>query len=38
MRAEGPEPSPEDLALFVAVAVGELSTSELRARVLDRYL
>ena len=37
VRAEGLEPSPEDLALFVAVAAGELSTDELRDRVLGRY-
>ena len=37
VRAEGLEPSPEDLALFVAVAAGELSTGELRDRVLSRY-
>jgi prevent-host-death family protein len=37
VRAEGLEPSPEDLALFVAVAAGELSTDELRDRVLSRY-
>jgi prevent-host-death family protein len=37
VRAEGLEPSPEDLQLFVAVAAGELSTDELRARVLRRY-
>lgn len=37
VRAEGLEPSPEDMQLFVAVAAGELSTDELRARVLSRY-
>lgn len=37
VRAEGLEPSPEDLQLFAAVAAGELSTDELRARVLRRY-
>ena len=37
VRAEGLEPSREDLALFVAVAGGELSTDELRERVLSRY-
>lgn len=37
VRAEGLEPSREDLALFVAVATGELSTDELRDRVLGRY-
>ena len=30
VRADGLEPSAEDLELFVAVAVGELSTEELR--------
>jgi PHD/YefM family antitoxin component YafN of YafNO toxin-antitoxin module len=37
VRAEGLEPSPEDLQLFTAVAGGELSTDELRDRVLSRY-
>jgi hypothetical protein len=37
VRAEGLEPSPEDLELFMAVAAGELSTDELRHRVLSRY-
>ncbi len=37
VRAEGLEPSQEDLALFMAVAAGELSTDELRDRVLSRY-
>ncbi len=37
VRAEGLEPSPEDLELFVAVAAGELSTGELRDRMLARY-
>jgi PHD/YefM family antitoxin component YafN of YafNO toxin-antitoxin module len=37
VRAEGLEPSPEDLELFVAVAAGALSTDELRDRVLARY-
>jgi PHD/YefM family antitoxin component YafN of YafNO toxin-antitoxin module len=37
VRAEGLEPSPEDLELFIAVAAGELSTDELRDRVLNRY-
>jgi len=37
VRAEGLEPSLEDLALFMAVAAGELSTDELRDRVLSRY-
>ncbi|HEX3828179.1 MAG TPA: antitoxin VbhA family protein [Sporichthyaceae bacterium] len=37
VRAEGLEPSPEDLELLVAVAAGELTTDKLRARVLRRY-
>lgn len=37
VRAEGLEPSPEDLALLDAVAAGELSTDQVRARVLARY-
>jgi PHD/YefM family antitoxin component YafN of YafNO toxin-antitoxin module len=37
VRAEGLEPSAEDLALFVGVAAGELTTDELRERVLTRY-
>lgn len=37
VRADGLEPSPQDLALFAAVAAGELSTDELRDAVLDRY-
>lgn len=37
VRAEGLEPSPDDLQLFTAVAAGELSTDELRNRVLARY-
>lgn len=37
VRAEGLEPSAEDLAMFAAVAAGQLSTDELRARVLSRY-
>lgn len=37
VRAEGLEPSAEDLALFVEVAAGQMSTSELRDRVLSRY-
>jgi Antitoxin VbhA len=36
-RAEGLEPSAEDLALFAEVAGGRLSTDELRERVLSRY-
>ena len=37
VRAEGLEPSTEDLALFAEVAAGQLSTDELRERVLSRY-
>ena len=37
VRADGLEPSPEDLDLFVAVASGEMSTDELRNRILVRY-
>jgi PHD/YefM family antitoxin component YafN of YafNO toxin-antitoxin module len=37
VRAEGLEPSAEDLELFVSVAAGTLSTDELRERVLGRY-
>ena len=37
VRAEGLEPSAEDLALFAEVAAGRLSTDELRERVLSRY-
>jgi PHD/YefM family antitoxin component YafN of YafNO toxin-antitoxin module len=37
VRADGLEPSAQDLDLFVAVAAGEMSTDELRNRILDRY-
>jgi PHD/YefM family antitoxin component YafN of YafNO toxin-antitoxin module len=37
VRADGLEPSSQDLALFVSVAIGELSTDELRARILGRF-
>lgn len=37
VRAEGLEPGADDLALFVQVAAGELTTDELRARILSRY-
>ncbi|MDN5747975.1 MAG: hypothetical protein L0H64_05600 [Pseudonocardia sp.] len=37
VRAEGLEPSPEDLRLFSAVAAGDLTTDELRKQVLARY-
>lgn len=37
VRAEGLEPSTEDLALFGEVASGRLTTDKLRERVLSRY-
>jgi hypothetical protein len=37
VRAEGLEPSAEDLALFAEVAAGRLTTKQLRERVLSRY-
>ena len=37
VRAEGLEPSAADLALFAEVAAGQLTTDELRERVLSRY-
>src|SRR5258708_1604139 len=37
VRAEGLEPSSDDLALFVEVAAGQLTTDELRERILSRY-
>jgi PHD/YefM family antitoxin component YafN of YafNO toxin-antitoxin module len=37
VRAEGLEPSAADLTLFVEVAAGQLTTDELRDRVLSRY-
>jgi uncharacterized protein (DUF433 family) len=37
VRAEGLEPSAEDLALFAEVAAGRMTTSKLRSRVLSRY-
>ena len=37
VRAEGLEPSAEDLALFAEVAAGRLSTDEPREQVLSRY-
>ena len=37
VRLEGLEPSAEDLALFVGIAAGELTTDELREQVLSRY-
>jgi PHD/YefM family antitoxin component YafN of YafNO toxin-antitoxin module len=37
VRAEGLEPSAEDLVLFGEVAAGQMTTSELRDRILSRY-
>ncbi len=37
VRAEGLEPSAEDLTLFVDVAAGQITTDELRGRILARY-
>jgi PHD/YefM family antitoxin component YafN of YafNO toxin-antitoxin module len=37
VRAEGLEPSAGDLTLFVNVAAGQMTTDELRDRVLARY-
>jgi PHD/YefM family antitoxin component YafN of YafNO toxin-antitoxin module len=37
VRAEGLEPSAADLALFAEVAAGQLTTDELRERVVSRY-
>jgi hypothetical protein len=37
VRAEGLDPGPDDLALFAAVAAGEMTTDELREQVLARY-
>ena len=37
VRAEGLEPSEQDLVLFAEVAAGRLTTDELRERVLSRY-
>lgn len=37
VRAEGLAPSQEGLQLFMAVAAGEMSTEEMRERVLARY-
>ena len=37
VRAEGLEPGADDLKLLVAVAAGELSTDDLRSRILSRY-
>jgi PHD/YefM family antitoxin component YafN of YafNO toxin-antitoxin module len=36
VRAEGLEPSDEDLRLFTAVAAGDMTTDELRGQVLAR--
>jgi hypothetical protein len=38
VRADGLEPSQDDLELFVQVAAGQLTTDELRDRILTRYL
>jgi hypothetical protein len=37
VRAEGLEPSAADLTLFVEVAAGQLTTDELRDRIVSRY-
>lgn len=37
VRAEGLEPSAEDLTLFVDVAAGQMTTDQLRDRILSRY-
>jgi len=37
VRAEGLEPSAEDLTLFVDVAAGKMTTDELRDRIMERY-
>jgi len=37
VRAEGLEPSAADLTLLTEVAAGQLTTDELRDRVLSRY-
>ena len=37
VRAEGLEPSVEDLALFAEVAAGQMTTDELRNQILARY-
>lgn len=37
VRAEGLEPSTEDLGMFAALAGGEISTDQLRDQVLRRY-
>jgi hypothetical protein len=37
VRAEGLEPSAEDLNLFADVAAGQMTTDELRDRILARY-
>lgn len=38
VRAEGLQIGPEDQLLFDALAVGDLSSDELRDRVLARYV
>lgn len=37
VRAESLEPGTEDLALFASVAAGEMTTDELRERILAPY-
>jgi PHD/YefM family antitoxin component YafN of YafNO toxin-antitoxin module len=37
VRAEGLEPSPEGLQLLDAIVAGQLSSDEVRARILARY-
>jgi Antitoxin VbhA len=37
VRAEGLEPSIEDLELFAEVAAGRMTTGELRDQILSRY-
>jgi hypothetical protein len=37
VRAEGLEPSAQDLTLFADVAAGQMTTDELRDRILGRY-
>jgi PHD/YefM family antitoxin component YafN of YafNO toxin-antitoxin module len=37
VRAEGPEPSPEGLDMFAAIAEGRMTVQEARERTLARY-
>jgi hypothetical protein len=37
VRAEGLEPSAADLTLFAEVAAGQMTTDQLRDRILSRY-